>query len=213
MSDLLKNSDLSLDTADKIVSDTLHDCDDGELYIEDTKFETVTLDDNKIKSSEYSIDSGYGFRAITDDVIAYSHSNEISEESLKKSSENLKSTLKGKKGTYNSAITKTNQKFYNDIDPIETKSLNAKIELLNLMNEYSRSKDQSVKQVSASFLGEKKNVEILRSGGELLKDSRPLVRINISMMVEKNGRKETAVYGVGGRQSYDEYLKDGSWKK
>ena len=93
MSDLLKNSDLSLDTADKIVSDTLHDCDDGELYIEDTKFETVTLDDNKIKSSEYSIDSGYGFRAITDDVIAYSHSNEISEESLKKSSENLKSTL------------------------------------------------------------------------------------------------------------------------
>ncbi len=213
MSDLLKNSDLSLDTADKIVSDTLHDCDDGELYIEDTKFETVTLDDNKIKSSEYSIDSGYGFRAITDDVIAYSHSNEISEESLKKSSENLKSTLKSKKGTYNSEIKKTNQKFYNDIDPIETKSLNAKIELLNLMNEYSRSKDQSVKQVSASFLGEKKNVEILRLGGELLKDSRPLVRINISMMVEKNGRKETAVYGVGGRQSYDEYLKDGSWKK
>ena len=181
-------------------------------YIEDTKFETVTLDDNKIKSSEYSIDSGYGFRAITDDVIAYSHSNEISEESLKKSSENLKSTFKSKKGTYNSEIKKTNQKFYNDIDPIETKSLNAKIELLNLMNEYSRSKDQSVKQVSASFLGEKKNIEILRLGGELLKDSRPLVRINISMMVEKNGRKETAVYGVGGRQSYDEYLKDGSWK-
>ena len=47
------------------------------------------------------------------------------------------------------------------------------------MNEYSRSKDQSVKQVTASFLGEKKNVEILRLGGELLKDSRPLVRINI----------------------------------
>ena len=167
MSDLLKNSDLSLDTADKIVSDTLHNCDDGELYIEDTKFETVTLDDNKIKSSEYSIDTGYGFRAITDDVIAYSHSNEISEESLKKSSENLKSTLKGKKGTYNSEIKKTNQKFYNDIDPIETKSLNAKIELLNLMNEYSRSKDQSVKQVSASFLGEKKNIEILRLVGRI----------------------------------------------
>jgi TldD protein len=81
------------------------------------------------------------------------------------------------------------------------------------MNEYSRSKDPSVKQVSASFIGEKKNIEILRSGGELLQDSRPLVRINISMMVEKDGRKEIAVYGVGGRQSYDEYLKDGSWKK
>ena len=191
MSDLLKNTSLSLNTADKIISETLHKCDDGELYLEDTKFETVTLDDNKIKSSDYSTDTGYGFRAVTDDVIAYSHSNEISEESLKKSSENLKSTLKSKSGTYNYSIKKTNQKFYKDIDPIETKSLDSKIELLNLMNDYSRSKDASVKQVSASFIGEKKNIEILRSGGELLKDSRPLVRINISMMVEKDGRKET----------------------
>ena len=81
------------------------------------------------------------------------------------------------------------------------------------MNDYSRSKDASVKQVSASFIGEKKSIEILRSGGELLQDTRPLVRINISMMVEKDGRKETAVFGVGGRQSYDEYLKDDSWKQ
>ena len=72
MSDLLKNTSLSLNTADKIISETLHKCDDGELYLEDTKFETVTLDDNKIKSSDYSTDTGYGFRAVTDDVIAYS---------------------------------------------------------------------------------------------------------------------------------------------
>ena len=136
MSNLLKNTSLSINAADKIISDTLHKCDDGELYLEDTKFETVTLDDNKIKSSDYSTDTGYGFRAVTDDVIAYSHSNEISEESLKKSSENLKSTLKGKSGTYNSSIKKTNQKFYKDIDPIETKSLDSKIELLNLMNDF-----------------------------------------------------------------------------
>ena len=110
MSNLLKNTSLSLNRADKIISDTLHKCDDGELYLEDTKFETVTLDDNKIKSSDYSTDTGYGFRAVTGDVIAYSHSNEISEESLKKSSENLKSTLKSKSGTYNSSIKKTNQK-------------------------------------------------------------------------------------------------------
>ena len=90
MSNLLKNTSLSLNTADKIISETLHKCDDGELYLEDTKFETVTLDDNKIKSSDYSTDTGYGFRAVTDDVIAYSHSNEISEESLKKLKEKAK---------------------------------------------------------------------------------------------------------------------------
>ena len=73
--------------------------------------------------------------------------------------------------------------------------------------------DDSVKQVTANFLAERKNIEILRCGGELLKDTRPLVRINVSIMVEKNGRKETGVYGVGGRQPYEEFLKNSEWKK
>ena len=96
---------------------------------------------------------------------------------------------------------------------MDEKNLSDKIKILNEINEYSRSINRSVKQVTANFLGERKNIEILRCGGELLKDSRPLVRINVSVMVEKNGRKETGVYGVGGRQSYDEFLKNDDWKK
>ena len=213
MSNFFQNSDIDVNKAEKIVSDTLNKCDDGELYLEDSKSESILLDDNKIKSSNYTTDLGYGFRAITGDVVAYSHSNEISNKSLKSSSENLKSSHKSNIGSYNSDIKKTNQKFYSDIDPIETKSLSSKIELLNKINEYARSKDSSVKQVTASFLGEKKDIEILRSGGELLKDTRPLVRINVSVMVEKKGRKETGVYGIGGRQSYDDYLVNDNWKK
>ena len=107
MTSLLKNSELSLEKADKIVSETLNSCDDGELYVEDTKSETIVLDDNKIKSSNYTSDLGYGFRAVTGDTVAYSHSNEISEKSLKNSSDNLKSTLKNNSGTYNPEIKKT----------------------------------------------------------------------------------------------------------
>ena len=94
MSNFFDKSDLTRKDADAIVSDTLQNCDDGELYLEDTKSESILLDDNKIKSSSYSSDLGFGFRAITGEVVAYSHSNEISKDSLKKSSENLKSTLK-----------------------------------------------------------------------------------------------------------------------
>ena len=213
MSKFLKNSELTFEKAKQIVDDTLQSCDDGELYLEDTKSETIILDDNKIKSSDYSTDLGYGFRAVTGDVVAYSHSNEISDKSLKNSSQNLKSSLKGKKGTYNTEIKNTNQKFYNDIDPVEEKSLKSKIDILNEINNYARSLDSSVKQVTANFLGEKKNIEILRSGGQLLNDERPLVRFNVSVMVEKNGRKETGIYGVGGRQSYDVYLENENWKK
>jgi len=119
VSNFFDKSDLSRKDADKIVSDTLQNCDDGELYLEDTKSESILLDDNKIKSSSYSSDLGFGFRAITGEVVAYSHSNEISKDSLKKSSENLKSTLKSMKGTYNHDISRSNKKFYEDINPLE----------------------------------------------------------------------------------------------
>ena len=151
MSNFLDKSDLTRKDIDEIVSDTLKNCDDGELYLEDTKSESILLDDNKIKSSNYSSDLGFGFRAISNEVVAYSHSNEISKESLISSSQNLKSTLKSSKGTYNHEIPKTNNKYYEDINPIEQKSLDSKLEVLNKVNDYLRKKDTSVKQVTASF--------------------------------------------------------------
>ena len=80
--------------------------------LENHKSESIVLDDNKIKSSTYNSDQGYGFRAVTGEVVAYSHSNDISKDSLRKSSDNLKDTLKSKKGTYNHEISKTNNKSY-----------------------------------------------------------------------------------------------------
>ena len=203
MSNFFEKSDLSRSQTENIISDTLKKCDDGELYLENSKSESILLDDNKIKNSSYSSDLGFGFRAVSDEVVAYSHSNEISKNSLKKSSENLMSTLKSAKGTYNKSIPKSNNKYYENINPIEQKTLNSKIKILNSVNEYLRSKDNNVKQVTANFNGEQKSIEIIRSGGETLTDVRPLIRFNVSVMLEKNGRKETGVYGIGGRQSYD----------
>ena len=212
MSNFFEKSDLSRSEAENIISDTLQKCDDGELYLENSKSESILLDDNKIKNSSYNSDLGFGFRAISDEVVAYSHSNEISKNSLKQSSENLKSTLKSVKGTYNHEIPKSNKKYYENINPIEQKSLNEKIKILNEVNNYLRSKNDNIKQVTANFLGEQKSVEIIRSGGETLTDVRPLIRFNVSVMLEKNGRKETGVYGIGGRQSYDSYLRKDNWK-
>ena len=212
MKNFFNKSDLVRKDAENIVSDTLKNCDDGELYLEDTRSESIVLDDNKIKSSSYSSDLGFGFRAVSDEVVAYSYSNEISKDSLKSSAENLQTTLKSANGTYNNEIPKSNKKFYNDINPIEQKSLNSKLEVLNKVNEYLRKKDGAVKQVTANFLGEHKSIEIIRLGGESITDIRPLIRFNVSVMIEKNGRKETGVYGIGGRQTYDDYLQNNNWK-
>ena len=212
MSNFFEKTDLNRKDAENIISETLNKCDDGELYLEDSKSENILLDDNKIKSSSYSSDLGFGFRAISGEIVAYSHSNEISKDSLNQSSKNLQSTLKSSKGTYNHEIPKTNKNFYNDINPIEEKDLNSKLEVLNKVNDYLRSKDSNVKQVTSSFSGEQKSIEIIRLGGQSITDVRPLVRFNVSVMLEKNGRKETGVYGIGGRQSYDSYLDNENWK-
>jgi TldD protein len=212
VSNFFEKTDLTRKDAENIISETLNKCDDGELYLEDSKSESILLDDNKIKSSSYSSDLGFGFRAISGEIVAYSHSNEISKYSLNQSSKNLQSTLKSSKGTYNHEIPKTNKSFYNDINPIEEKDLNSKLEVLNKVNDYLRSKDSNVKQVTSSFSGEQKSIEIIRLGGQSITDVRPLVRFNVSVMLEKNGRKETGVYGIGGRQSYDSYLDNENWK-
>src|SRR5210317_839742 len=83
MSNFFDKSDLSRKDVDEIVSETLKNCDDGEIYFENSKSESILLDDNKIKSSNYSSDLGFGFRAISNEVVAYSHSNEISKNALK----------------------------------------------------------------------------------------------------------------------------------
>ena len=212
MSKILKNSELDISTASSIVSNTLNKCDDGELYLENSKSESIILDDNKIKSSSYKSDLGYGLRAVTGEVVAYSHSSDLSKKSLNESSKNLKSTLASSNGTYNFEIKKTNKKYYSEQDPIEAKNFKSKIEILNQVNDYVRNKNSSVRQVTATLLGEHRSVEILRCGGELLSDDRPLVRFNVSVMLEKNGRKESAVYGIGGRQNYDAYLNEKNWK-
>ena len=154
MSNFFKDSNIDSSQAEAIVTETLKNCDDGELYLENHKSETIVLDDNKIKSSNYNSDRGYGFRAVTGEVVAYSHSNDISKESLNRSSDNLKDTLKSKKGTYNHEIPKTNSKYYENINPIENKTFNSKLDLLNKVNNYLRSKGSIVNQVTANFLGE-----------------------------------------------------------
>ncbi len=99
MSNFFKNTDIDSSQAEAIVTETLKNCDDGELYLENHKSEAIVLDDNKIKSSSYNSDQGYGFRAVTGEVVAYSHSNDISKDSLIKSSDNYVLHLKG--GTFN----------------------------------------------------------------------------------------------------------------
>ena len=87
-----------------------------------------------------------------------------------------------------------------------------KVELLQEIDAYCRALDSSVVQVSVSMSGNRRAVSIMRAGGERYDDIRPLVRLNISITAEKDGRRENGYAGAGGRQSYDSYIDPAFWK-
>ncbi|MEK9958816.1 MAG: metalloprotease TldD [Pelagibacteraceae bacterium] len=213
MSDFFNNSDVTKEQAEQIVSETLNNYDDGELYLENSRSESLLLDDGKIKNTSFDSNLGFGFRAVQDDITAFCHSNIISKKSLNDAASNLIENIKTKSKAKQAHPQKTNKALYDDIDPIERKPFKEKIELLKEIDTYTRSKNPNVKQVTASFFGEHQSIEIIKSDSQVYKDNRPLVRFNVSVMLENNGRKETGSYGTGGRMDYENYLSNENWKK
>jgi len=214
MSDFFNNSDISQQQAEQVVSETLNNCDDGELFLENSKSESLVLDDGKIKNTSFDSSLGFGFRAVQDDKTAFCHSNIISKKSLNDASQNLVSNMNNgsNKVQKQSNPKRTNVKLYEDKDPIENKPFKEKVELLKKIDDYVRQKNPNIKQVTASFFGEHQSVEIIKSYNQVYKDQRPLVRFNVSVMMERNGKKETGSYGTGGRMDYENYLGSDNWK-
>ncbi len=213
MSDFFNNSDISQQQTEQLVSETLNKCDDGELFLENSKSESLLLDDGKIKNTSFDTSIGFGFRAVHEDKTAFCHSNIISKKSLNDAAKNLGSNISpNSQAKKQSGPKRTNLKLYEDIDPIENKPFEEKVQLLKKIDDYIRKKNHNIKQVTASFFGEHQSIQIIKSENRIYKDQRPLVRFNVSVMMEKNGKQETGSYGTGGRMDYENYLGKDNWK-
>lgn len=198
---------------DSILKNVLNGCDDGELYLEDTTNESFLFDDNVLKSSSFNKIKGFGLRAINKELVGYSHSNNISINSLKNAAEIVSAVKKGYSGTLALEPSRTNNKLYTDQNPIDSIDYKSKIKLLKDINEYARKLDPRTRQVSISLSGNYQKINILRPTGDILEDIRPLVRLNISITLEQNGKKETGSVGLGGRTLYGELFAEENWKK
>ena len=187
----------------KEIDKLLSPYDDGELFVEEVFSENILLDDNKIKSSTFDNDKGFGIRTVKKDEIKFYHNSEVNEDTLKKGIKLIKTNRSINTEKLNKRIIKTNKNLYDNTNPLNQRSLKQKIDLLEKINSYARKLDSSVKQVSVSINGNFQNVEIVKLGGNTFYDSRPLVRMNVSISIEKSGRVETGSYGFGGRHMYD----------
>jgi len=196
-----------------LVDNALKGADDGELFLEYRQSESFSFDDGRLKAASFDTTQGFGLRAVAGESTGYAHASELSEDAIGRAAATVRTVAQGYSGNLAGAPARTNKKLYADIDPLHTAQFETKIKLLEEMNAYARAKDSRVHQVSCSLAADWQTVEILRPGGEVYRDVRPLVRIGVSVVVEEAGRQETGSFGGGGRSGYESYLEPRYWKE
>ena len=205
-------TDLDRNRTQGIVDDALNHCDDGELFLEYSQSEAFVFDDNRLKTASYDVSQGFGLRAVQGETTGYAHTSEFSEAALKRAAASVQAIRTGQSGTIADGPASTNRHLYEEDNPLEEMPFEAKTRLLEDINDYARSADDRVRQVSCSLSGEWVSVEIMRPGGQLVRDVRPLVRLNVSVTAGDGDRQETGSHGVGGRESYARFVDPGAWQ-
>ncbi|MBL6946862.1 MAG: metalloprotease TldD [Rhodospirillales bacterium] len=219
MSDIGATDELFFDRAGldrertaRIVDESLRGADDGELFLEYRQSESLVFDDGRLKSASFDTAQGFGLRAVAGEATGYSHSSELSEAAIRRAGGTVRAVLGGEGGAIAEPPVGTNQSLYSDDNPLGLVEFEKKVDLLAGMDEYARSKDERVRQVMASLSGEWQAVQILRPGGVRVADVRPLVRLNVSVVVGQGDRMESGSHGTGGRVTYERYIDPALWR-
>ncbi|MEM7237732.1 MAG: metallopeptidase TldD-related protein [Pseudomonadota bacterium] len=195
-----------------ILRDTVAGADDGELFLERQRSEALVFDDGRLRTASYDSSEGFGLRAVLGPTAGYAHATEMSETALIRASETVRLAAHGGGGTLAAPPPGTNHRLYDMTDPVTSEPLARKIGLLKEIDEWMRSHDSRVVQVTASLTNSVQEIEILRPEGHRVADFRPLCRLNISVIVEKGDRRETGTAGAGGRHGLATLISTESWQ-
>ena len=206
------DNNLPFDDALKVLQSATNGAEDGEIFVERKRAEMLAFDDGRLKMASYDASEGFGLRAIKGEVAGYAHSTDVSLAALERASDTARLAVGNGGGTLAMAPERAGPALYSDRDPITDASFPVKVDTLREIDAYAREKDSRVVQVSASIAAALQEVAILRPDGTLLEDIRPMVRLNVSVIVEENGRRETGSHGGGGRVALNGYLAPESWK-
>ncbi|MBS0126661.1 metalloprotease TldD [Thetidibacter halocola] len=203
---------LDRDRAAQLLKQALSGAEDGELFLERRRSEVLVFDDGRIKTASYDAAEGFGLRAVKGEVAGYAHSTEISESALKRASDTARLAVGDGGGVMAPPPAGTNTRLYTDADPIAGASFPVKVETLREIDAFARDLDPRVVQVTATIAASLQEVAILRPEGGLVTDVRPMTRVNVSVIVEQDGRRETGTAGGGGRVGLDGLLDPADWQ-
>src|SRR5262249_29612368 len=151
-------------------------------------------------------------RAVKDEAVGYAHASDLSEAAIARAVEAVRAVKSGHNGTYADAPGRTNRKLYTDDNPLGEPAFEGKVKLLESIDAYARAKDSRVRQVTASVAASWQVVEILRADGEIYRDIRPLVRLNVAVVAGEGDRQESGSHGFGGREGFQRFIDPQAWR-
>jgi TldD protein len=195
---------------DNVGSAIARRADYADLYFEMRTVESVSLDDGLVKAAGRHVDQGVGVRVVVGEKTGYAHSDEVTVESLRLATRTAQAIALDSGHSGNVAIRP--KPLPHDLyrlgkEPIDT-ALQDKVELLSRIDVTARRIDSRIKNVMASIVVENKQIVIAGSGGFLVADTQPLLRLNVTCIAEENGKRQQGTYGGGGRVEYGYLLED-----
>jgi TldD protein len=208
---LIDRAGLDRGRVSKLLTGGLEGADDGELFLEYRQSEMLVFDNGRLKQATYDTTQGFGLRAVKDEAVGYAHASDMSEAAIARAADAVRAVKGGYSGRFAEPPGRTNARLYTDENPLAAPSFETKVKLLEAIDAYARGKDERVRQVSASVAASWQVVEIMRPDGETYRDVRPLVRVNVSVVVGDGDRQETGSYGYGGREGYEQFIASNAW--
>ncbi|MGR3494001.1 metalloprotease TldD [Citreimonas sp.] len=203
---------LDRDRSAALLREALSGAEDGELFLERRRSEVLVFDDGRVKTASYDAAEGFGLRAVRGEVAGYAHATEISEAALKRAVDTARLAVGDGGGVMAPPPPGTNRTLYTDADPIDGAAFPVKLDTLREIDAFARELDPRVVQVTAMVAASLQEVSILRPEGGLVSDVRPMTRVNVSVIVEENGRREAGTAGGGGRVTLDGLLEPADWQ-
>ena len=181
--------------------------DGGDLYFQLRRAESWSLEDGQVKQASHAIQQGVGVRAVSGEKTGFAYSDEIDLPALLEAATAARAIARyGSAGRLQVWRSARQPSLYEPLDPLETLSAEAKIQLLERVDAEARRLDPRVTQVMVSLAAAQDTILVAGSDGTLAGDVRPLVRLNVTVIVEHRGRREQGSSGGGGRVGHGWFL-------
>ncbi|MDT8437969.1 MAG: metalloprotease TldD [Wenzhouxiangellaceae bacterium] len=212
---LLSPAGLALDDLDRALARLLDGpVDFGDLYFQHRQNEGWALEDGIVKAGNFSIDQGVGVRATAGASSGFAYADAISMPALLDAAGQARAIARSGDGRMPVAVRAVDAPaLYRADNPIEAADSATKVDLLRTIDAYARSLDPRIRQVNASLSCQYESVLIAASDGTLAGDIRPLVRLDVRVIAEHEGRRESGNAGGGGRYALAELIERASWQK